>query len=146
MSSLAKARNARGKVEPKNSPFFAESDILVSLYPPETIVSDNLNSGCAAAPTTPPQPLFALGQLVGTPGAIKALEDAELAYQDYVARHHAGIWGDLSAEDREANDAALLAGGRLLSAYVINWLTGAKIWIITEADRSATTILLPEEY
>ena len=58
-------------------------------------------------------------------------------------RHVRGDWGCVDAEDQEANDASLLDGTRLLSAYMIG---GQKLWIITEADRSLTTLLLPEEY
>ena len=61
-----------------------------------------------------------------------------------MARHAAGDWGDLAEEDRRTNDIAIAEGTRLLSAYRLD--TGTKIWIITEADRSSTCILLPEEY
>lgn len=63
---------------------------------------------------------------------------------DGLARHAAGDWGDLCGEDRAANDRAVAVGARILSAY--HTPEGVKLWIITEADRSATTILLPEEY
>lgn len=59
-------------------------------------------------------------------------------------RHAKGDWGDLDVEDLQANDAALKSGGRLVSSYRTE--SGTKFWIITEADRSATTVLLPEEY
>jgi len=61
-----------------------------------------------------------------------------------MSRHHRGDWGDLDEEDKAANDQALIDGGRLFSAY--HSATGIKVWIITEADRSATTVLLPSEY
>lgn len=83
-----------------------------------------------------------LGRVVITPGAIAALMPD--APSDGLRRHVAGDWGDISPEDRPLNDAALLHGERLLSAYADS--KGTKYWIITEADRSATTILLPDEY
>ena len=61
-----------------------------------------------------------------------------------IQRHQAGDWGELSDENREANDQALVQGTRILSAYTA--ITGTRFWIITEADRSATTVLLPEDY
>ena len=88
--------------------------------------------------------LFALGQLVATPGAIRAAHEAEDNLLLYIFRHAAGDWGDLSREDMRANAEALKEGTRLLSAYHLK--DGRKLWIITEWDRSATTVLLPEEY
>ena len=90
-------------------------------------------------------PLFPLGQVVATPGALAALEKAGQHPQDFLARHVHGDWGDLCDEDRDENRLGLEQGLRLLSSY----RTGAadtKVWVITEADRSITTILLPEEY
>jgi len=88
--------------------------------------------------------LFALGRLFATPGAIIAAKEADDNLILYLCRHAAGDWGDLSLEDMRANAAALKEGTRLLSTYHMK--DGKKIWIITEADRSATTILLPHEY
>lgn len=87
-------------------------------------------------------PPFALGQLLATPGALEAVPTRELA--DALERHAQCDWGDLDPEDRQANDRALREGTRLLSAYTTT--AGVKFWIITEADRSATTVLLPSEY
>lgn len=87
---------------------------------------------------------FNFGQLVATPGALKACEEAKVHFGPFFLRHLAGDWGDVDAEDKAANDQALIDGTRLLSAYTLP--NGVKIWIITEADRSTTTILLPEEY
>ena len=87
---------------------------------------------------------FSLGQLVATPGALAALTEAGQSPQVFIARHLLGDWGDCCAEDRAANDEALIHGERLLSAYCT--AKGTKLWIITEADRSSTCILLPEEY
>lgn len=86
--------------------------------------------------------LFPLGQVVATPGALAQLAQDEIV--SFLARHGAGDWGDLCQEDRESNDQALLDGGRIFSAYRNR--EKEKFWVITEADRSATTILLPEEY
>ena len=87
---------------------------------------------------------FPLGQVVATPGALDALEDTGQSPLEFLDRHVHGDWGELSEEDRQENEFSLREGFRLLSAYRLT--DGTKIWIITEADRSATTILLPEEY
>lgn len=87
---------------------------------------------------------FNLGQLLSTPGAIAAAEAAGDNLLRYVARHTNGDWGTVNADDKRANDRALVEGARLLSAYLLT--DGTKIWIITEADRAATTVLLPDEY
>ena len=92
---------------------------------------------------------FDLGQQVATPGALKAIHESGESAIQFLSRHVACDWGDLDDEDRRLNDEALIDGSRLLSAYVLR--TGIKIWIITEAvgedgKRTATTILLPDEY
>jgi hypothetical protein len=86
-----------------------------------------------------------MGRGLITPGASAALEEAGVSAWEYLCRHSSGDWGVLDAEDKVANDDAVLFGGRILSAYELP-MTDVKIWIITEADRSATTILLPSEY
>ena len=92
-------------------------------------------------------PLFSTGQVVATPGALRMLEAAGVDPLDLLARHVYGDWGDLDEEDREANRQALRLGGRVFSSYVIgSGLSARKCWCITEADRSSTTFLLPEEY
>lgn len=88
--------------------------------------------------------MFSLGRMMATPGALRALETANDTTMTYLLRHAQGDWGTVDAEDKRANDDALRVGARLLSAYVLP--TGVKIWIITEADRSQTTVLLPDEY
>ena len=88
--------------------------------------------------------LFPLGRIVATPGALAALQDAHQAAQEFLSRHARGEWGDLTAEDRKENDFSVCRSLRLLSAYCLS--TGVTLWIITEADRSATTLLLPAEY
>lgn len=91
------------------------------------------------------KPLFDLGQLVGTPGALAAFErNPGVGMWDYLKRHVAGDWGVLEVEDAVENDFSVEKGLRILSAYILP--DGTKIWIITEADRSVTTFLLPEEY
>lgn len=85
-------------------------------------------------------PRFPLGELVATPGAIALGIDLK----PYLHRHHCGDWGDLCEEDKEANEEALDLGLRILSCYQVGG--GRRIYIITEADRSVTTVLLPEEY
>lgn len=88
--------------------------------------------------------LFSLGQIVSTPGALQALEAAGQTASKFLVRHALGDWGDLCPEDKQANDEAVADDLRILSAYRLS--DGVKIWIITECDRSATTLLLPEEY
>ena len=95
------------------------------------------------------KPRFPLGQIVATPAALEAIQQAEQSPAEFLDRHVCGDWGDLSEDDREANEASLRDGSRILSAY--HTACGAKIWIITEAadddgQRAATTILLPDEY
>jgi hypothetical protein len=87
---------------------------------------------------------FRLGQLLATPAALRALQESGQAPGDFLRRHLAGDWGQVCAEDWELNDQALRDGGRVLSAY--STLMGQKVWVITEADRSVTTLLLPAEY
>jgi hypothetical protein len=89
-------------------------------------------------------PKFALGSLVATPAALEALERAGQSPAEFLIRHAAGDWGEVDATDRKLNDAAVKAVERILSAYKTK--AGERIWIITEANRSSTCILLPEEY
>lgn len=89
-------------------------------------------------------PKFSLGQLVATPGAQGAIISAGQDPLEFILRHQSGDWGEVPKEDKEENERSLQHGWRLLSAY--RTTKGVKLWVITEADRSATTILLPEEY
>lgn len=84
-----------------------------------------------------------LGRVLATPGALEVLGKSGEHPYGYLARHAAGDWGNLCAFDRRQNEVALRDGYRVLSSY---GTPAGKIWIITEADRSVTTILLPEEY
>tara|TARA_R110002111_G_scaffold100976_6_gene156497 strand:+ start:58619 stop:58909 length:291 start_codon:yes stop_codon:yes gene_type:complete len=94
--------------------------------------------------TTSNKPLFALGQVVATPGALELLESVSKAPSEFIARHHKGDWGDaLCDEDKQLNNDALKDGSRLFSAFTVG---NDKLWVITEADRSSTTLLLPSEY
>lgn len=87
---------------------------------------------------------FPLGRIVATPGALRALSDVGQSPHEFLSRYIIGDWGELDDEDRLENERSVAQGFRILSAYSLRDHT--KIWIITEADRSATTILLPEEY
>lgn len=89
------------------------------------------------------KPLFPLGQVVGTQAAVAL----DVDFSKFIHRHSCGDWGIVNEEDWAANDAALRAGGRILSSYsVIHHAGNAVVWIITEADRSRTTVLLPDDY
>ena len=87
--------------------------------------------------------LFTLGQIVATPGALDTLVKLNVNPASLLARHANGDWSEMYDEDAEANRSAIEHGERILSSYVIQ---GEKVWVITEWDRSATTILLPSEY
>jgi len=87
---------------------------------------------------------FEPGRILATPGALRAMEEAGDDPASFLARHLNGDWGELDPEDVRENEFSLEHGFRLLSAYTLS--NGTKIWIITEADRSASTILLPDEY
>lgn len=95
------------------------------------------------------KPLFPLGQIVATPGALAELGKAQVAPSDLLDRHVHGDFGQLCSEDVEANEQSLKDGSRLLSSYRLP--TGVKVWVLTEAaddhgQRAATTLLLPDEY
>ena len=85
---------------------------------------------------------FRLGHIVATPNALTRLAQDDILAA--IQRHQAGDWGDVPEEDRQENELALQQGFRLLSAY--SSAQGVKFWIITESDRSSTTVLLPEDY
>ncbi len=85
-----------------------------------------------------------LGEVVATMGALKALALARVEPGELLARHLSGDWGEIPPEDVKENRLSLEHGWRVLSSYPLS--TGSKVWVITEADRSATTLLLPEEY
>ena len=106
-------------------------------------------SGEPEAPSRPAEsarmtPRFELGRIVATPGALVSLSEAGQTPAQFLGRHINGDWGDVDDEDRQANEQSLLDDSRILSAYRLS--TGERLWIITEADRSSTTLLLPSEY
>lgn len=89
-----------------------------------------------------PVAVFRLGRIVATPNALQSVPNEDILTA--IRRHQAGDWGSLESEDRNSNDRALASGGRIFSVY--NSSNGTRFWIITEADRSVTTVLLPEDY
>ena len=90
---------------------------------------------------TIPVAVFRLGRIVTTPNILQSITQDDILLG--IQRHQAGDWGNLTDDNRAANDRALAQGGRIVSAY--NAMNGTRFWLITEADRSATTILLPED-
>ena len=102
------------------------------------------------------QPLFSLGSLVATPGALELLAQHGVEPAALLTRHLSGDWGQLSRDDAQANDDAVKHGDRVFSAYVLpvratgepegDAASGDRVWVITEADRSSTCVLLPSEY
>jgi hypothetical protein len=89
--------------------------------------------------------LFPLGRVVATPGALALLAGAGEDPAGLLARHVSGDWGEVSPEDMRENELSLREGFRIISSYPVG-SDGARVWLITEADRSTTCILLPEEY
>lgn len=89
--------------------------------------------------------LFELGQTVVTPGALEVIKAHCVEITALIKRHATGDWSEMAKEDQNENKRAIKQGSRIFSSYKIG-SDNAKIWIITEADRSATTILLPDEY
>lgn len=89
------------------------------------------------------RPAFSLGRVVATPAALDATSDAER--NEFLHRHQCGDWGECPEDDKKANDAAVSSGDvRIVSAYQA--AAGETVWLITEADRSLTTMLLPSDY
>lgn len=132
----------------------AQDENLIVTYDPETGMMVNVEP--VAEAYEPPQrehlpeeigermPMFSLGQLLATPGALQSLQEAEQSPLELLARHVTGDWGDLEEEDKRENEFSVTNGFRILSAYKLS--SGQRVWVITEADRSVTTILLPSEY
>jgi hypothetical protein len=89
--------------------------------------------------------LFKLGQVVATPGALRAMQENGIEAWSLLFRHANGDWGCVPEEDRLENQRSVEEGYRVMSSYPLNE-RGDKLWIITEADRSSTCLLLPEEY
>ena len=87
---------------------------------------------------------FQLGRVVATPGALSALEKAEQLPAEFLDRHVNGDWGDVPDADKQENEVSVEQGFRILSAYTTS--AGDRMWVLTDADRSVTTLLLPHEY
>jgi hypothetical protein len=116
-------------------------------HPPAVTLAvrwDAEHRGWVSSIITPFQATFPLGQIVITRGAVEALAEAGQLPMEFVQRHQSGDWGEVPEEDKRENDFSVTHGFRILSAYRTS--RDVRIWVITEADRSATTILLPEEY
>ena len=92
-----------------------------------------------------PVPLFSLGRVVATPGALTVLEETGADYLMLLSRHVRGDWGKVPPEDARENERSVRKGFRVISSYPLGD-AGAKVWVITEADRSSTCLLLPSEY
>jgi hypothetical protein len=90
------------------------------------------------------KPLFALGQVVATPGALEALEQSQQTPEEFLTRHVQGDWSTLDAHDRQANKQAVKEGDRIFSVYTTR--LGTRLYVITEWNRSVTTLLRPDEY
>jgi len=89
------------------------------------------------------KPLFVLGQTLTTPGALVVMQGMDISPISILNRHQCGDWGDMDQDDKDANNLAVNVESRIFSAYKFDTIL---LWVITEADRSSTTILLPEEY
>jgi hypothetical protein len=89
-------------------------------------------------------PLFPIGQVVSTYGALEAMSEAGQNPLELLKRHQSGDWGELPEEDKRENEYSVQHGLRIFSAYTLS--TGVKLWLITEWDRSVSTFLLPSEY
>jgi hypothetical protein len=114
-----------------------------------------LKPGCVVPPGTAPsveieppelhtRQKFPLGEIVATPESLRCIDDAGQTPDFFLDRHAQGDWGAVADEDWRANDEALVNGDRIVSAY--RTLRNVRIWIVSEADRSATIIILPEQY
>lgn len=94
--------------------------------------------------TTQSTGLFPLGRTFATPGAIDALSASRQLPDEFLRRHQTGDWGEVCEADKRENEFSIANGLRILSAYRTS--EDVKLWVITEADRSVTTLLLPSEY
>jgi len=125
--------------EPEHDPF--DELPVISVYSDDEAVADNLKTEHTYTPIAARR--FELGRVFVTTSAEALLDRSGCDRETLLLRHQSGDWGDLSDEDRQANDDALRHGGRLFSSYRIQ---GEKVWVITEADRRSSTVLLPDEY
>lgn len=100
---------------------------------------------------SPGSPLFTLGRITATPAAMGALQLFRFSPLRLLARHVRGDWGDVDGDDAEMNRRAVILGLRVLSVYTLKRVIDGQprtetVWVITEADRSVTTVLLPDDY
>lgn len=111
-------------------------------------MSSNHDSRSApASPSVSTARRFELGRVVATPAALALLDQAGVNPMTLLARHAAGSWGELCAEDWEANEKALATGGRVFSSYEVGvGINATKVWILIEAGRQVSTILTPSDY
>lgn len=114
---------------------------VTSVYSDDDAVADGLKTEHAYTPIAARR--FELGRVFVTTGAAALLDRTGQDQETLLRRHQSGDWGELGDEDRQANDDALRRGGRLFSSYRVQ---GEKVWVITEADRRSSTVLLPDEY
>lgn len=129
--------------------YFNRSDLeLLEIQEGATIAYDSVFTPCHLSEVVTYErgdgPKFPLGQIVATSGAVEAFERNRQSPTTFMRRHIKGDWGDLDGDDKEENEFSIKRGLRLLSAYTLK--DGTRIWIITESDRSMTTLLLPSEY
>ena len=108
---------------------------------------ETLPASSAANQPKPSHARFPLGQLAATPGVLDLLDRYHVNLFDLLARHASGDWGDVGAEDAHANEQALIHGNRLLSCYtLVPGDPDTRVWAISEANRSVTTLMMPLEY
>ncbi|MDH0795895.1 hypothetical protein N5C47_22635, partial [Stenotrophomonas maltophilia] len=132
---------------------YGEKDTQRSMFNPHSTEGKAVTKSANQQPSQHQEPapgasskacrLFQLGALVGTPAAMAVLGEAVGGFLSLVARHVTGDFGDVCAEDAEMNREAIKRGDRILSSYMVGEQT---VWVITEADRSLTTVLLPSDY
>ena len=113
----------------------------MSIADPSSNQDRTIPSALSSKPRS--SPLFSLGQIVATPAVIEHFNNHRISIQNYLSRHAGGDWGEVCADDKAENELSVEQGFRILSAYTV---AGETVWIITEADRSATTLLFPSEY
>ena len=104
---------------------------------------EQVTSSNTAAPNIDSTPLFTLGQVVATPGGLDLLNRNSMTAVPFLSRHQCGDFGDLDADDIQESRNAIQDGARIMSSYTLG---SERLWVITEADRSVTILLLPSEY
>jgi hypothetical protein len=137
--ALPLSQNPPPTAEPESDP--VDELPVISVYTDDDAIEDGIKTELPYTPVA--DRLFDLGRVLVTTGAEALLDRIGQDKETLLRRHQSGDWGELSNDDRRANDDALRHGGRLFSAYRIQ---AEKVWVITEADRRSTTVLLPDEY